>query len=148
MKRISVLIFLWAALYCPVSAQAQDFDTVLRQVEGLVDLIDLRQPAANATVRYGNGQIATNLYDSKSATWYWPNGKVITNLAQSPSATWYWPNGKVITFQIGSSSATWYWPDGQMMSLSGSGVRERELSNTPALAAKILRLAVRNGHSR
>ncbi len=148
MKQISRLLLLLLVLCLPVSAQEQDFSAVLRQVEGLADLIDFRQPTANATVRYGNNQIATNLFGSKSATWYWPNGKVITNLAQSPSASWYWPNGKVITHQIGSSSSTWYWPDGQIMSLSGSGVREHELANTAALAARILRLAVRNGHSR
>lgn len=142
MRVLATLLFLCGS----VSAQDQDFVGLLRQVEGLADLVDFRPPSPSSTVRYGNNQIATNLYGSPSASWYWPNGKIMTNLAQSPSATWYWPNGKVITNLIGSSSATWYWPNGQIMSLSGSGVSPKELANTPALAARILRLAVRNGH--
>lgn len=129
-----------------LSAQENDFTEALRQVEGLVDLVDIRRPAPNSTVRYANSKVATNVYGSANASWYWPNGKLITNLAQSPSATWYWPNGKIVTVAIGSPNATWYWPNGQIMSLRGSGRTESELSNTPELAAKLLRLAIRNGN--
>lgn len=129
-----------------LSAQENDFTDILRQVEGLVDLVDIRRPAPNSTLRYANNKIATNVYGSASATWYWPNGKILTNVAQSPNATWYWPNGKTITVAIGSPNATWYWPNGQIMSLRGSGRSEFELSNTPELAAKLLRLAIRNGN--
>jgi hypothetical protein len=129
-----------------LAAQETELGKALRQVDGLIDLIEFSRPSSSATVRYANNQVATHNFGSASATWFWPNGQAMTNNARSSSATWFWPNGKMMTTQIGSSSATWWWPDGQTMSLRGPGFSAAELEKTPALAARVLRLAVRNGY--
>ena len=145
MKRILSLLLL-LLLCLPGHAEEMSTEAMLRQVEGLQDLIAFRRPSNNATLRYANNQVATNLYGTPNATWRWPNGQVLSNLAGSPNATWYWPNGRVMTNQIGSRNATWYWPDGQVMMLSGGGFSEEELRDTPAVGARVLHLVARRGY--
>lgn len=129
------------------SAEAEEgMREILDQMEALGDLLDFSRPRDNATVRYRNNQVATNLYRSRTATWYWPNGRVLSNLAGSANATWYWPNGRVMTNLVGSPNATWYWPDGQIMTLRGPGYSETELQDVPRVASRILKMAVRNGY--
>lgn len=144
--KVALLVFLLLVTSSGVVAQETEMGKTLRQVEGLIDLIEFSRPSSSATLRYANNQVATHNFSSSSATWFWPNGQTITNNARSSSATWFWPNGKMMTTQIGSSNATWWWPDGQTMSLRGPGFSSAELENTPALAARVLRLAVRNGY--
>lgn len=145
-RRVSLILVTLIMLVTGASAQITELEVVQKQVEGLADLINFNRPSSSATVRYPNNQVATNNFGSASATWYWPNGQAITHNARSASATWFWPNGKTVTNQIGSSSATWWWPDGQTMTLRGPGFSASELENTLGLAARILRLAVRNGY--
>lgn len=143
LKRLLLVFVL--AFSLAASAVAQDMQAMLDQVEGLEALIRFSRPSPNATVRYPNGQVATNLYGSATATWRWPNGQTLSMVAASPTGTWFWPNGKVMTNQIGSKTATWYWPDGQVMMLTGGGFSEAELQDVPALAARVLRMAKRRG---
>lgn len=145
-KRTGLCLFLFLLWAGPVTAQtSSEMSTLVRQLEGLQDLIEFRRPSSSATVRYPNNQVATNNFGSASSTWYWPNGKTITNNARSMSASWYWPNGQTMTNQIGSSSATWYWPDGQILSLSGPGYSARDLEDIPGLALRLLKMAGRRG---
>lgn len=134
-----------AALFAAPARADEGIRESLDLMEALGDMLDFSRPRDSATIRYRNNQLATNLYRSRTATWYWPNGRVLSNMAGSANATWYWPNGRVMTNLVGSPNATWYWPDGQIMTLRGPGYSEAELLDVPRVATRVLRMAVRNG---
>jgi hypothetical protein len=65
------------------------------------------------TVRYANGQVATNHYGQPGATWYYPNGHTVTTHPGETGATWYYSNGHTITNHADQEGATWYYANGR-----------------------------------
>lgn len=63
------------------------------------------------TVRYANGQVATNWANEEGATWYYPNGRTATNWAGEDDATWYYSNGNTASNWAIRPGSTWYYPN-------------------------------------
>lgn len=126
------LIFLLISLFFNSQARAEQLGCSEAQLllqlsqlsqaeEGSESIVTLKQElcgnsqAADSSVKYSNGQIATYWLGSSEAEWFYPNGKLAFK-AFKKGSTLYYPNGKIATEWSHAKGVPWYHANGKILS--------------------------------